>query len=106
MNKEMFRIQAEFCKAMAHPVRLQVIDMLKTRSLSVQEIAKGVGVSTANLSQHLAVLRARGVVMGTREGNNVVYSLASPRIVEACTLIREILIQQIERQQTAILASE
>lgn len=103
-SKERYRIQAEFCKSMAHPVRLEVIDLLKARDLTVQEIADKVGVRQANLSQHLAVLRHRGLVRATREGNNVLYALANRKVVEACTLIREILSEQLDRQQEAILS--
>jgi ArsR family transcriptional regulator len=101
-GKERFEIQAEFCKAMAHPVRLEIIDRLKARELSVGELAEAVGVSQANLSQHLSVLRMRGVVRARREGNGVVYALANRKIVDACVLIREILTEQMDRRQAAI----
>ena len=102
--KERFQIQAEFCKAMAHPVRLEVIDLLKHGDATVTELADAVEVSQANLSQHLAVLRARGVVRAVRCGNSIVYSLANRKIVDACVLIREILTEQVGRQQAAITA--
>jgi len=103
-GKEWFQIQSEFCKAMAHPVRLEVIDLLKQGERSVTELAEAVGVSQANLSQHLAVLRARGVVRATREGNGVRYSLANRKIVEACVLIRSILAEQVGERRAAIIA--
>lgn len=102
--KERYRIQAEFCKSMAHPLRLEVIDLLRGRDLTVQEIAEEAGVRQANLSQHLAVLRNRGIVRSTRDGNNVIYTLANKKVVEACTLIREILSEQLDRQQEAMLS--
>ena len=101
-GKEWFQIQSEFCKAMAHPVRLEVIDLLKQGERSVNELAEAVGVSQANLSQHLSVLRMRGVVRARRQGNGVVYALANRKIVEACVLIREILTEQMDRRQAAI----
>jgi len=58
--KDRFAIQADFCKAMAHPVRLEIIDRLKRRPHQVHELSTAIGVGQANLSQHLAVLRARG----------------------------------------------
>ncbi len=102
-DKERYRIQVEFCKSMAHPIWLEVIDLLKTRSLTVKEIADEVGVRQANLSQHLAVLRDRGVVQSARKGNNVIYSLANRKVVDACTLIREILMETADRR-AAILS--
>ena len=102
-GKEWFRIQSEFCKAMAHPVRLEVIDLLKREDRTVNELAEAVGGSQANLSQHLAVLRARGVVRATRAGNGVKYSLANRKIVEACVLIRAILAEQAGERRAAII---
>jgi len=101
-DTERFEIQAEFCKAMAHPVRLQIIDMLKHRDVAVHDLAEEIGVSQANLSQHLAVLRAKGVVRAERRGADVVYSLANRKIVDACILIREILSEQVNHQQAVI----
>ena len=101
-DAERFEIQAEFCKAMAHPVRLQIIDLLKHRDVAVHELAEEIGVSQANLSQHLAVLRAKGVVRSDRRGADVVYSLANRKIVEACILIRAILTEQATHQQAMI----
>ena len=103
-DRERFRIQAEFCKAMAHPTRLELIDLLKHRDATVTELAEAVEASQANVSQHLAVLRARGVVRADRRGNEVVYSLANRKIVDACVLIRQILTEQADFQQAAITA--
>ncbi|HYS71003.1 MAG TPA: metalloregulator ArsR/SmtB family transcription factor [Thermoplasmata archaeon] len=99
---ERFRVQAEFCKAMAHPVRLEVIEHLRAGDLAVKELADRIGVSQPNLSQHLAVLRARGVVRAVRRGHGVVYGLANRKIVDACTLIREILTEQLVERRRAI----
>ncbi len=101
-DKERFQVQAEFCKAMAHPVRLQIIDLLKRDNLAVHSLAKEIGVGQANLSQHLAVLRAKGVVRAERRGVDVVYSLANRKIVDACILIREILSDEANHQQAVI----
>jgi len=101
-DKERFQVQAEFCKAMAHPVRLQIIDLLKGEDLAVHSLAEEIGVGQANLSQHLAVLRAKGVVRAERRGGDVVYSLANRKIVDACILIREILSEQVNHQQAVI----
>lgn len=101
-SREIFRIQAEFCKAMAHPVRLEIIDLLKKRGMAVHELAEALGISQSNVSQHLAILRSRGLVRAVRQGNAVVYTLENRKIVDACMLIREILVEHVELQQTAI----
>jgi ArsR family transcriptional regulator len=101
--KERFEIQADFCKSMAHPVRLEIIDRLKRRPHPVHELSDAIGIGQANLSQHLAVLRSRGVVRADRRGIVVVYSLANPKIVQACSLIREILGENLDRQAGIIV---
>jgi len=101
--KERFAIQADFCKAMAHPVRLEIIDRLRRHPHPVHELSAVIGVGQANLSQHLAVLRARGVVRASRRGTGVVYSLANPKIVDACSLIRQILGENLGRQAEVVV---
>ncbi len=105
-QKERYRIQADFCKAMAHPVRLEVIDLLKTGDMTVQDLVEAVGVAQANLSQHLAVLRGRGVVQSVRKGNNTIYTLVNHKIVDACALIREILTERVGQQQSVITSPD
>ena len=99
---EPFRIQADFCKAMAHPVRLRIIDLLKRRPSTVTEIVRAIRVSQANASQHLAVLRARGVVRAERRGNGVVYSLADRRVISALDLLRTVMTDNL-LQKTALV---
>ena len=86
---EIFKIQAEFCKGMAHPKRILILHLLKDGEKNVNELEEETGIPQPNLSQHLAFLRQQGLVKTRREGNNVYYSLADRRIAEACELIRE-----------------
>ena len=71
-----YNIQAELFKALAHPVRLQVLDLISRRERSVEELTKLVGISQPNLSMHLATLRHRRLVVARREGMNVYYRAA------------------------------
>lgn len=103
-EKRRFRFQAEFCKSLAHPVRLEIIERLRKGGRTVQELADLIGVKQANLSQHLALLRHRGVVRGSRDGVNVTYTLTNPKIGEACDLIREILGELTDAQRSVIFA--
>lgn len=91
MSKEVYRIQAEFCKALAHPIRLEIIDLLEKGERTVSELMSKIGTGQATLSQHLAVLRERGVVTSRKGGMNTYYSLRKPEIVDACSMIRKIL---------------
>lgn len=91
LSKEFYKVQAEFCRALAHPVRLEIIDLLKNGEKTVSELMQRIGIKQATLSQHLAVLRERGVVVSRKEGMNAYYSLRNIEIVNACSMIRGIL---------------
>ena len=101
-GKEFYNIHARFCKAMAHPTRLRLLDLLKTRDKSVNELAAELRVSQANLSQHLSILREIGVVKARRVGMNVQYSVTSPKIIEACALVKKIVSENAEKQNRVL----
>jgi ArsR family transcriptional regulator len=94
-----YKLQAELCKALAHPVRLQVLDLVSKRERTVDELAKMVGIGQPNLSMHLAALRHRRLVTATRDGMNVYYKAWHPKIAEACSLIQDILRDLLERDR-------
>jgi DNA-binding transcriptional ArsR family regulator len=94
-------LQADLCKALAHPTRLQVLDLLSKRERSVEELARLVGTGQSNLSQHLAALRQQRLVIPRRAGMNVYYGLANPKIADACSTIREVLAELIAQDQRA-----
>ncbi len=94
-NKRVFGFHAGICRTLANPKRLEILSLLREGELSVSELAKLMGVSLPNTSQHLAILRDRGVVMPRREGVNVYYRVADPRIIQACNLMREVLLEQL-----------
>ncbi len=95
-NKEVFELQAEICKTLANPKRLEIISALKDGELSAGDLVERLGIAKANVSQHLAVLRQRRVVTARRKGVNIYYSIHSPKIVEACALMKAVLMEQIE----------
>ncbi len=93
--KQLFSLHAEVCKTLANPKRLEIIYALKDGELSVSELVKKLGIPKANISQHLAILRQRRVVSYRRAGVNIYYRIASPKIVKACGLMREVLMEQL-----------
>jgi len=97
MDKRLYEMQAELCKTLANPKRLEILDILKDLDeLSVNQLAEKLEIPKANTSQHLAVLRQAGVVATRKEGINVYYRLRSSRISDACSLTRQILLERIE----------
>ncbi len=88
-------LHARVCKAIADPKRLLIINELRDRELSVGDICDALGFTQSNASQHLAVLRERGIVAARRSGSNVFYSLRSQKIVQAVDLLREFLAEDL-----------
>src|SRR4030066_2601705 len=92
-EKRIFQMHAEICKTLSNPIRLEILTKLRDGKKSVNELAALTGVRQATVSQHLAVLRQRGVVTTKREGINVYYDVANPKITRACDLMREVLFE-------------
>lgn len=91
-------LHARICKAIADPKRLMIINELRDQELSVGDLCEALGLSQSNASQHLAVLRERGIVNSQRVGTNVYYSLRSPKVLMAVDLLREFLAEDLAEQ--------
>jgi len=94
---ELYAIQAEFCKGLAHPKRILILNSLKEGEKTVNDLAEVTGIPQSNVSQHLAILRQLGILGKRREGLNIYYSITDARIVEACELVRETIRERIGR---------
>jgi ArsR family transcriptional regulator len=92
---EILERQVRICKAFANSTRLVMLDLLGSREWPVSKLQEELGVSKPNLSQHLAVLKAAGVVITRRDGKQVYCGLAMPEVKSACQLIRNMLRVQI-----------
>ena len=92
---ELFKMQAEICKTLSDPKRLMIVHELRDGELSVGQLGTRLELPQANVSQHLAILRKRGIVSTRRQGTTVYYSLTSGKIAEACDLVRGVLSEQL-----------
>jgi DNA-binding transcriptional ArsR family regulator len=103
MSKEpdmtIFKLQAAISKTMANPLRLAILYFLKDGEKTVNQLAELAGANQSNVSQHLALLRQRDIVKTRKIGSNVYYSVASPKISQACDMIREVLWEQLRQKQ-------
>lgn len=95
MYNQVFKLQEELFKALAHSRRLEIINLLRGSSLNVGEIYTMLDLPQANVSQHLQILRDAGIVKTKKNGKLVSYSLASSQILKACDSIRELLIEKL-----------
>lgn len=91
----LWEMQADICQVLANPKRLQILNLLKWGELSVGALVKAMGVAKANLSQHLSLMRQRGILATRREGTTIYYRLAIPPITEACEIMREVLLEAL-----------
>ena len=94
MDKKVFQRHAELCHVFANPVRLEIIDSLRQGERCVKELAELTGLNQVKISQHLSLMRNQGVVVTHREGTNIYYRVANPKIIRAYDLIHEVLIEQ------------
>ena len=83
-------LAAEAIKAMAHPLRLKILCLLGDQEVSVQDIVENVGTSQSNISQHLAILRDKGVLATRKEANFVYYRINDPRTLKLVGLMRDV----------------
>jgi len=91
IDHEVYARQAIICKAFANPTRLQLMEILTHGTCWAAELQEGLGVSKANLSQHLAILRSAGVVSTRREGKQLHCGIAMPEVKQAISLFRAML---------------
>jgi ArsR family transcriptional regulator, virulence genes transcriptional regulator len=101
-EEELYRLQADFCKGMAHPTRIHILRSLKQGEKTVNELARLVGVTQANASQHLAVLRQFGLLNTRRDGSSIYYSISDHRIIEACELVRICIGERLRKSQVIL----
>ncbi|HHC73049.1 MAG TPA: ArsR family transcriptional regulator [Thiotrichales bacterium] len=77
-------------KAMSHPLRLKILCTLGEREVSVQDIVDSVGTSQSNISQHLAILRDKGILDSRKVANRVFYRVGDPRTLRLISMMREV----------------
>lgn len=90
-------LQAEILKTLASPRRLELLHRLSEGPRGVGSLAAEVGLSQPNVSQHLAVLRAAGLVEAERDGREIRYRLADPDVIVACAVMRSVLERRLRR---------
>ncbi|HUY86820.1 MAG TPA: metalloregulator ArsR/SmtB family transcription factor [Acidimicrobiales bacterium] len=101
LRQELDEVVSSMCKALNDPKRLVALYALRDGPHSVNELCLALGIPQANTSQHLAVLRERGLVSTQRQGNKVLYSLRYPKVLDAVDVLRDVLADEVARKQAA-----
>lgn len=92
---EIYALQAQIAKAIGHPTRLRIVDTIAADEVSFAELLQLIHVTKANLSQHLTVLRASGLVTVRRHGRETHFRLRYPEITRACGMMRGVLVKHL-----------
>ena len=91
MPEPIYTLKAEFFKTLGHPARIRILELLAEGERSVAELMPQLGLESSHLSQQLAVLRKAGMVVARKQGNSVIYSMASQDVAELLLLARKVL---------------
>ncbi|MCK4865983.1 MAG: winged helix-turn-helix transcriptional regulator [Gammaproteobacteria bacterium] len=89
-NDEDIERASRSLKAMSHPLRLKILCTLGDQEISVQDIVKHVGTSQSNISQHLAILRDKGILFSRKDANRVYYKVGDSRTLALIDMMRDV----------------
>jgi DNA-binding transcriptional ArsR family regulator len=103
LKSDFYNLHADVCKTISNPNRQAILDMMRSGEITVTELVNKTGISQANLSQHLAILRSKGVVNTRRDGNNIYYSISNMKIIQAYDLISEVLQESFQSKHDTVV---
>jgi DNA-binding transcriptional ArsR family regulator len=104
MQDSLRQFKAEFFQALAHPTRIAIVEQLRGGELSAGALIKRLGIEQANASQHLAVLRAKNILLSRKAGNQVFYSVRNPLIIEVLDVMRRYFHEHMNEAVAALKA--
>ena len=98
VNKEIFELQAGICQTMANAKRLEIISILGNGELAVGVLAERMDVKISNLSQHLSIMKNKGILISRRDGVHIYYRISNPKVIKACSLMKEVMTELLHDQ--------
>ena len=101
-KKALYKMHADVCKALAHAIRIEIIDVLKEKELTFGDIAGKTGVAKSNLSQHLTVMVQKGILNHRKKGLHVYYKLSSTKVYDTFYMMREVLKEKLKTQNEVL----
>ncbi|WP_277583998.1 ArsR/SmtB family transcription factor [Psychrobacillus antarcticus] len=90
MSNDLQQFKADFFKALAHPLRIRILEVLAEGEISVNDIQQILSSEGSTVSQQLSVLRGKNIVVGRKDGKKVLYSLRDPAIIELLKVARDL----------------
>ena len=100
--KELYNIHADMCKVFSNSIRLEILNLLRDKEMSVTEVIKKTKLSQANISQHLSIMKSKGIVVSDRKGKNIYYKLTNPKIIKAFDIIKEVLTERLKGHERIV----
>lgn len=101
-DKTIYLLHANICKALANPIRIEIIEILGDREVAFTDLQTETNVLKSNLSQHLSLLVSNGLLIQRREGLKAYYKLSGEKIAIACRMMREILVDNLNKQHEIV----
>ena len=102
MSDRVYKLHADVCRVLGSASRIRIIEVLREGERSVGELSDILGLRQANVSQHLAVMRNKGVLKTRKAGTSIYYSVSNPKIVQACDLMRQVLLEQLKENEKLV----
>jgi ArsR family transcriptional regulator len=96
--EKIFELHADGCKVFSNAKRLEILNTLRDKEMTASDLIEKIGLSKVNLSQHMSILKSKGVVLSRREGVNIYYRISNAKIIQACDLMREVLLEQLQEK--------
>src|SRR3989344_7612582 len=105
MEKQLYKLHADICKTLSNPIRLEILNLLRDKELSVSSLIVKTKLSQANISQHLSIMKSKGIVDSRREGKQIYYGIVNKKIVKAFDIMREVMSEKLKRENKIIVKS-
>jgi DNA-binding transcriptional ArsR family regulator len=102
LEETICKVHADFCSVFASPTRIKLFRVLQEREYTVSELSELLDLSLQNVSQHLRLMRDKGAVTRRKEANKVFYQVVNEKFITGCRLIREGVIEEMNRRASAV----
>ena len=103
LMKELYKLHAEMCKVFSNPIRLEILNLLRDKEMSVTELIIKTKLTQANISQHLSIMKSKGIVTSDRNGKKIFYRLSNPKIIKAFDIILDVLSERLEKNRKILV---
>ncbi len=101
-DKMLYSLHANACNGLAHPIRIEIIDVLGDKKLIFSDLQQETGVLKSNLSQHLSLMVSNGILVQRKEGLSSYYKLSTQKVATACRIMREVLVDNLKWQNELV----